>query len=238
MSTVTFEQGGSFRVIIAHSSHQSTTATRQISAVCIHYIPQQQLTPELRFNAAGFGWKSYQSDDNNPATFSGADIRGASWRRCACSCILPSPPLTPESRATLSSGSTCAPQNDHASCLTASSGMSVTSLPTYPSLTPGPRQAQAHIGRLFPGQTRSTRYQLEGLELGQGGCAGWVDAFDQILIIAYYRPRPRIPSPGKTLLRAPTRRHRKLKHCRQKRGRSRIQPTCPFQGQPQRPQRS
>lgn len=36
---------------------------------------------ELRFNAAGFGWKSYQSEDNTPITYSGSDIRSATWQR-------------------------------------------------------------------------------------------------------------------------------------------------------------
>ncbi|WVQ82935.1 FACT complex subunit POB3 [Cryptococcus sp. DSM 104549] len=38
---------------------------------------------KLRFNAVGFGWKSYQSEDNNPTTYTGADIRHATWFRVA-----------------------------------------------------------------------------------------------------------------------------------------------------------
>lgn len=38
---------------------------------------------KLRFNAAGFGWKSYQSEDSNPTTYNGGDIRGATWIRVA-----------------------------------------------------------------------------------------------------------------------------------------------------------
>ncbi|KAK1921138.1 putative subunit of the heterodimeric FACT complex [Papiliotrema laurentii] len=38
---------------------------------------------KLRFNAAGFGWKSYQSEDNTPITYSGSDIRSATWQRAA-----------------------------------------------------------------------------------------------------------------------------------------------------------
>jgi len=36
---------------------------------------------KLRFNAAGFGWKAYESEDNNPTTYSGGDVRGATWQR-------------------------------------------------------------------------------------------------------------------------------------------------------------
>lgn len=39
-------------------------------------------TSELRFNAAGFGWKSYSAEENAPVTYSGADIRQAQWFRC------------------------------------------------------------------------------------------------------------------------------------------------------------
>jgi hypothetical protein len=39
--------------------------------------------PELRFNAAGFGWKSYASEENEPVTYSGADVRSAVWIRVA-----------------------------------------------------------------------------------------------------------------------------------------------------------
>lgn len=39
--------------------------------------------PELRFNAAGFGWKSYTSETGEPLTFSGGDVRSASWARVA-----------------------------------------------------------------------------------------------------------------------------------------------------------
>ena len=38
---------------------------------------------ELRFNAAGFGWKSYQSEENDPVTFNGSDVRSAAWYRVA-----------------------------------------------------------------------------------------------------------------------------------------------------------
>jgi len=38
--------------------------------------------PELRFNPAGFGWKSYKDEANTPTTFNGADVRGATWLRC------------------------------------------------------------------------------------------------------------------------------------------------------------
>lgn len=36
---------------------------------------------ELRFNPAGFGWKSYKDENNTPTTFNGADVRGAVWMR-------------------------------------------------------------------------------------------------------------------------------------------------------------
>lgn len=36
---------------------------------------------ELRFNPAGFGWKSYKDENNTPMTFNGADVRGAVWMR-------------------------------------------------------------------------------------------------------------------------------------------------------------
>jgi hypothetical protein len=36
---------------------------------------------ELRFNVAGFGWKSYSEEANQPVTFSGSDVRGAQWIR-------------------------------------------------------------------------------------------------------------------------------------------------------------
>ncbi|WVR03030.1 FACT complex subunit POB3 [Kwoniella sp. DSM 27419] len=38
---------------------------------------------KLRFNAAGFGWKQYSSEDNNPTTYSGHDVRHATWFRVA-----------------------------------------------------------------------------------------------------------------------------------------------------------
>ncbi|GFZ44452.1 FACT complex subunit POB3 [Saitozyma sp. JCM 24511] len=38
---------------------------------------------KLRFNAAGFGWKSYASEENEPVTYSGADVRSAVWIRVA-----------------------------------------------------------------------------------------------------------------------------------------------------------
>jgi hypothetical protein len=37
--------------------------------------------PELRFNSAGFGWKSFKDESNTPATFTGSDVRGAQWIR-------------------------------------------------------------------------------------------------------------------------------------------------------------
>lgn len=41
--------------------------------------------PELRFNSAGFGWKSYKDESNAPTTFTGTDVRGAQWLRYAMS---------------------------------------------------------------------------------------------------------------------------------------------------------
>ncbi|OXB33370.1 FACT complex subunit POB3 [Cryptococcus neoformans] len=38
---------------------------------------------KLRFNPVGFGWKAYQSEDNNPTTYNGSDIRHATWFRVA-----------------------------------------------------------------------------------------------------------------------------------------------------------
>ncbi|KAI9633310.1 putative subunit of the heterodimeric FACT complex [Dioszegia hungarica] len=38
---------------------------------------------KLRFNAAGFGWKSYTSESAEPLTFSGGDVRAAAWMRVA-----------------------------------------------------------------------------------------------------------------------------------------------------------
>nr|ODN85743.1 FACT complex subunit POB3 [Cryptococcus depauperatus CBS 7841] len=38
---------------------------------------------KLRFNPVGFGWKAYQSEDNNPETFNGSEIRHATWFRVA-----------------------------------------------------------------------------------------------------------------------------------------------------------
>ncbi|ORX35173.1 hypothetical protein BD324DRAFT_122298 [Kockovaella imperatae] len=38
---------------------------------------------KLRFNAAGFGWKSYENEENQPTTFSGSDLRSAAWLRVA-----------------------------------------------------------------------------------------------------------------------------------------------------------
>ncbi|OCF32303.1 FACT complex subunit POB3 [Kwoniella heveanensis CBS 569] len=38
---------------------------------------------KLRFNAAGFGWKAYSSEENNPTTYSGHDVRHATWFRVA-----------------------------------------------------------------------------------------------------------------------------------------------------------
>ncbi|WWD22603.1 FACT complex subunit POB3 [Kwoniella shandongensis] len=38
---------------------------------------------KLRFNAAGFGWKAYESEENNPTTYSGHDVRHATWFRVA-----------------------------------------------------------------------------------------------------------------------------------------------------------
>ncbi|KAK8844846.1 FACT complex subunit POB3 [Kwoniella newhampshirensis] len=38
---------------------------------------------KLRFNAAGFGWKAYESEDNNPTTYNGHDVRRATWFRVA-----------------------------------------------------------------------------------------------------------------------------------------------------------
>ncbi|ODN86799.1 FACT complex subunit POB3 [Cryptococcus wingfieldii CBS 7118] len=38
---------------------------------------------KLRFNPVGFGWKAYQSEDNNPETYTGTDIRHATFFRVA-----------------------------------------------------------------------------------------------------------------------------------------------------------
>ncbi|KAE8540849.1 FACT complex subunit POB3 [Cryptococcus gattii VGV] len=38
---------------------------------------------KLRFNPVGFGWKAYQSEENNPTTYNGSDIRHATWFRVA-----------------------------------------------------------------------------------------------------------------------------------------------------------
>ncbi|TXT07312.1 hypothetical protein VHUM_03482 [Vanrija humicola] len=38
---------------------------------------------KLRFNPAGFGWKSYKDENNTPTTFNGSDVRGATWLRVA-----------------------------------------------------------------------------------------------------------------------------------------------------------
>jgi hypothetical protein len=36
---------------------------------------------ELRFNPAGFGWKSYKDEENTPTTFTGTDVRSGTWMR-------------------------------------------------------------------------------------------------------------------------------------------------------------
>ncbi|BEI91597.1 uncharacterized protein CcaverHIS019_0404170 [Cutaneotrichosporon cavernicola] len=38
---------------------------------------------KLRFNSAGFGWKSLKNESNTPTTFNGSDVRGAQWLRVA-----------------------------------------------------------------------------------------------------------------------------------------------------------
>ncbi|CAK9786975.1 SSrecog-domain-containing protein [Cutaneotrichosporon oleaginosum] len=38
---------------------------------------------KLRFNSAGFGWKSFKDESNTPSTFNGSDVRGAQWLRVA-----------------------------------------------------------------------------------------------------------------------------------------------------------
>jgi hypothetical protein len=39
------------------------------------------LTVELRFNPAGFGFKRYNDEANQPTIFAGADVKQAQWIR-------------------------------------------------------------------------------------------------------------------------------------------------------------
>jgi len=98
MSIVTFENGSlfsswrftelilvQFSIAIPPSWAVSRHLPFRISLVGFHEghatLITGHLLSELRFNAAGFGWKSYQSEENNPMTYSGGDVRGATWLR-------------------------------------------------------------------------------------------------------------------------------------------------------------
>lgn len=76
MSHVTFDN--SMCCIQAVTYFQSLSASPPSLEVRRITTP---LTAELRFNPAGFGWKSYKDEANQPTTFVGSDVRGASWFR-------------------------------------------------------------------------------------------------------------------------------------------------------------
>lgn len=67
-------QGFSITTVFPRSS-LNIPCSIELEAKSWHYIV------ELRFNPVGFGWKAYQSEENNPTTYNGSDIRHATWFR-------------------------------------------------------------------------------------------------------------------------------------------------------------